>query len=294
MEQDALAEVYRRLVGSDAFRPLELVDQSTFGLLLRVEEVASGERRILKVAPDDAPALHARERLKREADALGRFDHPHIVTLHELLEVPAGPCLVLEDLGDETLDQLDPDADPLELLLQIGEALEALHAAEVVHRDLKPANIVRAPGNRAVLIDFGGCFHPDMSQWTAPGHLVGTLPYVAPEIYRGGLVTPAADWYSWGVCLYRLREGKIPFEPTCYEEEVPGGAVPDHSFGTIPSWSNEAKLVRTCLHFDPRKRPRSVAEVRAILEAEEEPWQWLRRLLAGMLPSPLGGPSGKK
>jgi serine/threonine protein kinase len=274
VDQDALTELYRRLVDLDEYRPVELVDQSTFGLVLRVEELSTGESRILKVSPDSSVALHACQRLEREAMALGRFQHPHIVHLHGLREVPVGPCLVLEDLGDETLDELSQEVDPLGLLLQIAEALEVLHADGLVHRDVKPANIVKAAGDRAVLIDFGGCFHPDMTQWTAPGHLVGTLPYVAPEIYRGGLVTAAADWFSWGVCLFSLLEGRLPFEPGPYEEEVPGGSLPPVVFQKIVYPGPVADLIQACLSWDPRKRPGSSQELRNILEAPEG---WIRR-----------------
>jgi serine/threonine protein kinase len=278
---DTLEELYQCKVALARYLPREILDQSTFGILFRVEDRESGKTRVLKVAPDGPASLHASQRLKREIQVLERLDHPNIVKLLGVEEVPAGPCLVLEDLGDETLDRLAPEADPLELLFQISQALEVLHAKEVVHRDLKPANMVRAPGNRAVLIDFGGCFHPDMSQWTAPGQVAGTLPYIAPEVFRGGLVTPAADWYSWGVCLYRLLEGAVPFEETQYELEVPGGSLPSFPFTRLSPNSPEATLIQACLHWDPRQRPGSKAELRTALSEGGGAWRRFLYWLGG-------------
>lgn len=260
---------YDEWIGLDEFEPLRVLDQGRFGVLFRVKHREHGYTRVLKVRAEGPERLAACQRLEREAQVLPNFRHKHVVRLHEVLFVPVGPCLVLEDLGDQPLDELpelegDPDK-AIPLMLQIAEALEFLHDGGLIHKDVKPANIMRTPDDRAVLVDFGGCLHADLPRWTEPGMVAGTLPYMAPEVYRGELIGPESDWFSWGLSLYRILEGDLPFGDSSYEEAVVEGLELSLPMEEIDPDSPVGALIRACLDSDPGRRPASVAQIRHLL-----------------------------
>jgi serine/threonine protein kinase len=260
---------YQKWIGLDEFEPIRVLDQGRFGVLFRVRHRDHGYTRVLKVRAEGPERLAACQRLEREAQVLPNFRHKHVVRLHEVLFVPVGPCLVLEDLGDQALDELpELEGRPEEvvpLMLQVAEALEFLHAGGLVHKDVKPANIMRTPDQRAVLVDFGGCIHPDLPRWTEPGMVAGTLPYMAPEVYRGELIGPASDWFSWGLSLYRILEGDLPFGETSYEDAVVDGQIPEIPMEEVDPDSPVGAAILACLEPDPARRPASLAEIRHLL-----------------------------
>lgn len=260
---------YQTWIGLEEFEPLRVLDHGRFGVLFRVRHREHGYTRVLKVRAEGPERLAACQRLEREAQVLPHFRHRHVVRLHEVLFVAAGPCLVLEDLGDQPLDELpelegDPDT-AVPLMLQVAEALQFLHDGGLIHKDVKPSNVMRTPDGRAVLVDFGGCLHPDLPRWTEPGMVAGTLPYMAPEVYRGELVGPESDWFSWGLSLYRILEGELPFADSSYEEAVVTGQVPEFPMEEIDPRSPVGHLIRACLDPDPRRRPAGLDEIRHIL-----------------------------
>ena len=260
---------YRDWIGLDEYEPLRVLDQGRFGVLFRVRHKEHGYTRVLKVRAEGPEKLAACQRLEREAQVLPHFKHRHVVRLHEVLFVTVGPCLVLEDLGDHPLDEL-PELEgrpevAVPLMLQVAEALQFLHDGGLIHKDVKPANIMRTPDDRAVLVDFGGCLHPDLPRWTEPGMVAGTLPYMAPEVYRGELIGPASDWFSWGLSLYRILEGELPFGDTNYEQAVVECEVPEIPMDEVDPTSPVGQLILACMDADPARRPTSVEEIRHLL-----------------------------
>jgi len=164
------------------------------------------------------------ERFVREARAVNRIGHPNIVDIFTFGALPDGRSfLVMEWLAGKTLaERIEkgrvPSADAIEILLQVGEALDAAHEHAIVHRDLKPENIfiVEQRGRSMVkLLDFGiaKLLRPDghAPATTQEGAWLGTPLYMSPEQARGQPVTHAADIYSLGVSAYELFTGKLPF-----------------------------------------------------------------------------------
>jgi predicted ATPase len=215
----------------------------------------------------------ARERLQREARALGRLsEHPHIVTVFEVGEEDGQPYLVTELLRGGDLAQLLartpehrlPLPRVLELTTAVAQALAFAHEQGVVHRDLKPGNIWLSQDGTAKLGDFGLALAADQARVTQAGLVVGTALYLAPEQATGQDVTPRSDLYSLGCLLYELVTGRPPFVG-----DAPITIIGQHLHATpvAPSWHRpdcppglEALTLRL-LEKDPARRPASADEV---------------------------------
>ncbi|GGQ86312.1 protein kinase domain-containing protein [Streptomyces pilosus] len=175
-----------------------------------------GQDRDARVARARAEARHA----------AGLRGHPHVVTVHDVLEHDGLPWIVMEyvagavDLRDllARRGRLAP-AECARIGLAVLDALTAGHERGVMHRDVKPANILLAPDRagapygRVLLTDYGISVQPDTGEtrYTLASALIGTVGYLAPERAAGGPATPAADLFSLGCTLYHAVEGRAPF-----------------------------------------------------------------------------------
>ncbi|MFI7400439.1 protein kinase [Streptomyces sp. NPDC049541] len=227
----------------------------------------TGDEREARVARARAEARHA----------AGLRGHPHVVTVHDVLEHEGLPWIVMEyvagavDLKElvETRGPLAP-AECARIGLAVLDALTAGHERGVMHRDVKPANILLAPDRsgapygRILLTDYGISVQPDADEtrYTLASVLVGTSGYLAPERATGGPPTPAADLFSLGCTLYHGVEGHGPFERESHLAEVtavvmeePRPAVRAGALGPVL----QALLVK-----DPGRRP-SAPEAEAAL-----------------------------
>jgi Serine/threonine protein kinase len=191
-------------------------------------EVALKEIRFLD-APESG-AEHASRTARARAEARHAAvlrGHPHVVTVHDVLEHEGLPWIVMEyvagaeDLRDRLARRgpLAPDT-CARIGIAVLDALTAGHERGIMHRDVKPANILLAPdraGNaeaRVLLTDYGISVQPDSleTRWTQTSVLVGTAGYLAPERATGGPPTAAADLFSLGCTLYFGMEGHGPFD----------------------------------------------------------------------------------
>jgi serine/threonine protein kinase len=159
----------------------------------------------------------AGQRVLREAQAAARLNHPGIVTLYELGEEDGNALLVTELVDGATLAQLCgegalSDREIGEIGADLCEALDHAHTRSVVHRDIKPQNVlVSEDGERcAKLMDFGIARLTDAAALTAPGDVVGTLAYMAPEQAEGRPAGPEADVYSLALTLFECWSGENP------------------------------------------------------------------------------------
>jgi serine/threonine-protein kinase len=168
-----------------------------------------------------AVKLLAREadprRFRREAQAVGSLAHPNICTLYDYGETDARTFMVLQYLPGGSLEKrLDgtplPDGDTERIARELAAALEHAHARGVVHRDLKPANVLFDGSGRAKLADFGIARLGDEAGLTSAGTVLGTAAYLAPEQAAGEPATPASDVYAFGLILFRMLTGRLPFE----------------------------------------------------------------------------------
>lgn len=244
-------------------------------------QVAVKEPRV----PESLPAAERETvhlRMRREARAAARIDHPAVVTVHDVVVEDGRPWLVMEwvrgqslaaRLADGTLDVREA----ARIGLAVLGALEAAHAAGVLHRDVKPDNVLLGGGEgpagdeRVVLTDFGIARVEGEQGLTETGAFVGSPEYVAPERVLGQRPGPASDLWSLGVVLYTVVEGVSPFRranaPATLQAVLSTEpAAPSRGTGTF------ADLIGRILRKDPALRP-GAAEIRQVLESVARPPQ---------------------
>lgn len=224
-----------------------------------------------------------RERFRREAKAAQKLAHPNIIEIFDQGESPDGLVyLVMELLRGVTIaDLLDRGQVPVErtlpIAIQIARALARAHDLEVIHRDLKPENIFIAQdfeGHDLVkILDFGIARSMQDARLTGAGEVFGTPQYMAPERITSIDAGPSADLYAFGVILYEMLAGQLPFEAsdvTSYflkhlkERPVPLCNLVAH----VPPALD--RLVMELLEKDPKDRPVDAHRVRADLTAIAE------------------------
>ena len=212
------------------------------------------------------------KRFEREARAEAKIVHPNVVSVHDVGENEDGrPYIVMDYVEGEPLSDLIAGT-PLssERVAGIGfgiaRALAAAHALGIVHRDVKPANVIVDGQGIPHLMDFGLAreLDDDDPAITAPGVLVGTAFYVAPEQARHGTASPAADLYSLGAVMYHALTGRPPFTGENafdvalrrFEED------PEALRDLVPAADSElTALIHTLLARDPVDRPWDAAAV---------------------------------
>jgi eukaryotic-like serine/threonine-protein kinase len=158
------------------------------------------------------------ERFRREARAVARMNHPHVVTVIDAGEDDGTPYIVFEYVEGETLKERIrrlgrlPVSEAVAYAIEIGRALESAHANRLVHRDVKPQNVLIDIDGRAKVTDFGIARSMEAQGLTATGRVLGTTDYVSPEQALGDEVTEASDIYSLGIVLYEMLTGEVPFK----------------------------------------------------------------------------------
>ncbi|WP_251074388.1 serine/threonine-protein kinase [Streptomyces sp. ISL-111] len=161
----------------------------------------------------------AMQRARREAEAIAKIEHPNVVTVHDQVETDNQVWIVMKLLEARSLADLLRAERVLavpraaDIGLQILQGLRAVHAASVVHRDVKPGNVLVRDDGLAILVDFGIATFEGATQVTRSGSVIGTPPYLAPELFAPGSPgpAPASDLWALGITLYEMVEGRAPF-----------------------------------------------------------------------------------
>ncbi|WP_367038175.1 protein kinase [Streptomyces sp. Je 1-332] len=157
------------------------------------------------------------ERARREALAVARMAHPHVIGIYDLVHEDDRVWMVTEYVDGPSLAEHVSHAGPLdvarvtEIGVQLLDALDAVHAAGALHRDVKPANVLMRSDGRVVLCDFGIATMAGSESLTVPGGVIGSVEYIAPERLTGGDVGAPSDLFSLGCALSALLCGRSPF-----------------------------------------------------------------------------------
>jgi serine/threonine-protein kinase len=194
-----------------------ILGRGGMGVVYSASHVNLDRRVALKVLSDDlTSSTEFVERFRREGRLQASLDHPHAVTVYEAGESEHGLFLAMQLVPGPTLALLYQEraldaARGLALLRQVGDALDAAHAAGLVHRDVKPQNVLVGESDDAYLGDFGLVRDGDTVGFTATGRLLGTIAYLAPEVIQGGSADPASDRYAFAAMTYECLTGGVVF-----------------------------------------------------------------------------------
>lgn len=252
---------------SDRYEILQTIGVGGMGAVYLAADREHGEQQLaMKVLhPHISTDKSYVSRFIREMELMEQIDHPNIVKVFDFGTFESIIYFTMEYVSYPSLETL-LDNGKFEsrliphMIIGIADALDAIHAKDVIHRDLKPGNVLIGSTGKVKIADFGVA-RPLISNLTLQDQKVGSVSYMAPEIWLSKKLTPAVDYYSLGVMLYEVVTGELPFPDTDdlvelmkqhTRKSVP---APSSIAEALPSWLD--KLIIRLLSKNPRSRLRS-------------------------------------
>ncbi|MGE5358523.1 MAG: protein kinase domain-containing protein [Bacteroidales bacterium] len=260
------------------YRLDSLLGVGGMGEVYQAADIELGRTVAIKVVGHDEAAAH--ERLRREARHASHLNHPNICTIHHVGDHDGCPFIVMElvegrPLSDSVVGSGLPLATAVAYARQVLDALAHAHGHGIIHRDLKSANVMVRPDGQVKLLDFG-LARQLAPQGTTPAAVAastidrttlgGTLPYMAPEMLRGQTADARTDLWAFGVLLYEMLTGRLPFVRETNDALT--AAILNEPPAPLPASvpSAVSALVLRCLEKEPARRPADAASVKEELD----------------------------
>lgn len=187
------------------------------GVVYKAEDTRLGRTVALKFLPDRTAGSDAdRARFLQEARTAASLNHPNVCAVIDILQADGRDFIVMEFVEGRTLRSIAhegplPVGDAVRLAIQTGDALEDAHGRGIVHRDVKSENIMVTPRGQAKVMDFGLAKLKGAARLTRTLSTTGTLAYLSPEQLQGSAADPRSDMFAFGVVLYEMLTGRLPF-----------------------------------------------------------------------------------
>ena len=251
------------------YKILEKLGEGGMGVVYLAEDTKLERKVAIKFLPRHiAGNSEERERFKIEAKAAAALNHPNIATIHAIEESGDDTFIVMEYIDGKELKSIvetHRDAslqtdDIIDFAIQIAEGLEAAHKKGIIHRDIKSSNIMIANDGKVKIMDFGLAKVGKGKQLTQIGSTVGTIEFMSPEQTRGEEVDHRTDIWSFGVVLYEMITGKIPFKGD-YDQAVIYSILNEEPEPLNDVDEGIKHIVRKSLAKNPDERYQSPAEI---------------------------------
>jgi serine/threonine protein kinase len=254
------------------YRLIDYIGAGGMGEVYRAVHSKIGRVAAVKIMTRAGRDPRSMERFLNEARIQASLQHPNIATLYDFCEVAGQPCIIMEFVDGQTLDDRItasgrlPASEALFILQAVAEALSYMHSHGIVHRDIKANNIKITSQGGIKLLDFGIAKDNSTPAFTQAGDVIGTLQYLSPELLKGGAADARSDIWALGVLLYEMTAGQTPFEASTIGQLYEKISKASFVQATVinPSLPREIDGVITrCLKRNPSDRYQSIPDLLA-------------------------------